>query len=149
MTARRIFLPIDFIPVTIRPDADNTDGSWTTDSGGTTLFAALDETVADDADYIQSALRPSNDLCKIGLSDPSGTMTEPMKVRYRYKKDLAGDGSIELRVRLLQGTTQITSWTHSNIAASFVTAEQTLSSGEFASITDFTDLYLEFRGNQT
>jgi hypothetical protein len=50
---------------------------------------------------------------------------------------------------LLQGTTQIASWTESNIDTAYVTRERVLSGGEFAAISDFTDLFLEFRANLT
>lgn len=138
-------LPIAGTPVVLlylRPDADSIDGSWTNELGGTTLFSSIDESVADDADYIQSSALPSMDVAKIGLSNPSARVTSPVKVRYRYKKDSAA--AADLTVRLLQGATQIASWTHSGISSSFVTTEQTLSGPEFASITDFDDLYIEF-----
>jgi Concanavalin A-like lectin/glucanases superfamily len=129
----------------MRPDADDTDGTWTDQSGGTSLFAAIDETVVDDADYIQSVQAPVNDLCKIRISDPSVAPGQPFKVRYRYKK--TGTAAIDLRVRLLEGTTVIATWTHSDIGTDFLTTTQTLSGGEFASITDFNNLYIEFRAN--
>lgn len=117
-------------------------------SGTAALYEAINETSYNDADYIQSAANPSNDLCKIALGDPSVTAGQPMVVRYRIGKSHAA-GVLDLRVRLLQGTTEIASWTETNIAQSYTTVERTLSSGEFAAISDFTDLYLEFRANQT
>ena len=43
-----------------------------------------------------------------------------------------------------QGTTTIAQWEDDDIGTSFVTVEQSLTDGEFSSITDFTDLYLQF-----
>jgi len=51
--------PIDLS--VIQPDADSVDGSWTDQAGGTSLFAAIDEMVTDDVDYIVSSRLPSTD----------------------------------------------------------------------------------------
>jgi len=126
----------------LRPDADDTDGGWTDSSGGTSLFDKIDEVSLDDADYIRSALEPVHDICKIRLSDPGVTVSEPAKVRYRYRK--RGDASADLTVSLLQGLTAIATWTHSDIAVTFTTAEQTLTTPQFTAISDFTNLFLQF-----
>lgn len=131
------------VVIFLRPDADSVDGGWTNESGGTTLFSSIDETTANDTDYIQSATNPASDICKISLGDTAVPLIAPVYVRYRYKKDNAGQ-TMALTVRLLEGTTQIASWTHTNISTSFVTAEQTLTTGELAAITDFNNLFLEF-----
>lgn len=132
----------------LRPDADITAGGWLNEVGGVTLFSSIDEVVAGDADYIVSGSSPVNDSCEIRLSDPGSLAAQPAKVRYRYWRTGAA-GSMELRVRLLQGATQITSWTHSAITSTHTTTEQTLSTPEFAAITNFNDLRLEFRANKT
>lgn len=135
----------DGLPPFIRPDADSSDGTWTDQVGGTSLFAAIDESVAADTDYIRSAIAPANDVCKISLSDPSETPSEPVTVVYRYRKN--GTTQINLRVRLLQGVTEIASWTHNDITESFVDGEQELTGLQFAAISDFDDLFLEFTAN--
>jgi hypothetical protein len=128
--------------VFLRPDADSIDGGWTNELGGTELFASIDESVASDTDYIQSSINPVSDVAKISLSDPSTAVTTPVKIRYRYKKSEAA--ATNLTVRLLQGAVEIAAWTHTDISASFVTTEQTLTAPQFASITNFNDLYIEF-----
>lgn len=46
-------------PQYARPSSDSSVGTWTTDLGGTTnLYATIDETAFDDADYIQSIAAP-------------------------------------------------------------------------------------------
>jgi hypothetical protein len=127
------------------PDGDVIDGGWTNELGGTVLFTSIDEAVIDDADYIRSSTNPVADLCKVSISDPFTVATEPMSVNYRYKK--SGFPVLNLRVRLLQGATEIAAWTHNDISSSFVTETQPLSSGQFSSITNFNDLYLEFTAN--
>lgn len=130
----------------LQPDADSTDGGWTDQSLGTSLFAAIDEIISSDADYIQSNTNPVIDICKIRLSDPTGTPTQPFIVLYRYCK--AGLSTKGLRVRLLQGTAEIASWLHNDLTEIFVVAEQTLTAAQFAAITDFTNLFLEFSAGE-
>ena len=50
---------------TARPDADDgTDGNWTDQAGGTSLYAAIDEASADNATtFIQSTDDSSDDIC--------------------------------------------------------------------------------------
>src|SRR5215211_1818372 len=144
----RARVPLLYATVTavvfLRPDADSTDGGWTNEAGSNVdLFASIDEASANDADYIQSAASPNSDVCKISLGDSAFALIAPVYVRYRYKKSDAAQ-TMALTVRLLEGTTQRASWAHTDISTSFVTAEQTLTEGELAAITDFNNLFLEF-----
>ena len=91
----------------LAPDADITDGGWLTDTGGTSLFAAIDETVASDTDYIVSS-DTDTDTCEIRLSDPSMTLARPFSVAYRYKR--IGTDTPTLRVQLMEGATSRASW---------------------------------------
>jgi hypothetical protein len=128
----------------LQPDADSIDGTWTDQSGGTSLFAALDEIVPDDNDYIQSTFQPtfnSPDVCKIRLSDPTSTPGQPFNVEYRYQR--VGYQPLTLTVRLLQGNTIIASWFH-ELQSDLLVAERTLTAAQFASISDFNDLFLQF-----
>jgi hypothetical protein len=128
---------------TLRPDADSSTGSWTNESGASTLYASIDETSASDTDYIKSGTG-SNDVCKIRLSNPGGAVTSPMVISYRYYKEANNATVVNLRVRLLQGTTEIAAWEHTGISNTPAVANQTLTSPQFAAITDFDDLFLEF-----
>jgi hypothetical protein len=130
---------------TIRPSADDTDGNWTNEAAGTTLYTSIDESAASDVDYIQSGDDPANDLCKIKLASPVGTPLEPFYVRFRFKKD--GVSEMNLTVRLFEGASTIASWAYADIADTYVTEEETLTAPQFASITDFTNLYLTFTAN--
>src|SRR5215204_2014546 len=126
----------------LRPNADAVDGNWTNQAGSNVaLYDSLDETVASDTDYIQSPTNPINEVCKIALGDPSGALAEPFVLRYRYN-NISG---AQLKIRLLQGTTEIASWTETT--AGWNTSERTLTSPQFAAITDFTDLYVELKAN--
>jgi hypothetical protein len=125
--------------------ADSSDGTWTNNASGTILYTAIDEVAPSDADYIQSALNPVNDICKIKIGTTESGFLEPFTVSYRFGKIGAGSGT--LTIRLLQGTTQIASWEEASPSETLVTRNRTLTNGEFTSITDFTDLYFEFKAN--
>ena len=132
----------------LRPDGDDTDGRWTNENNGLVLFSSIDEVVADDSDHIRSGDTPAADICKISLSNPvevdaNGAHT----IRYRYRKD-AVSNPLDLTVRLVQGVTTIASWNHTNIGESVVEAEQTLTAGQRANITDYDDLFFEFEADQ-
>jgi hypothetical protein len=140
---RPLFKPSS-VPLFLRPDMDDSDSGWTTQSGGTTnLYVAIDEpSPASDADYIQSSANPVSDIVRFSISDPTAPVVAPFNVRYRYGTFSAGTATIT--VRLKQGTTLIKQWVHTDATTTFQTVTQTLSSGEFASITDFTNLFVEF-----
>jgi hypothetical protein len=128
-----------------RPDSDVSAGSWT----ATPLWSKIDEVSADDADFVTSSTGTST--CEAGLSnvaDPA--VSTGHVVRYRYQRGAGGSGTdVDLRVRLLQGTTQIGSWSHNNIGAGFTTAAQTLTGPQADAITDYSDLRLEFQRTGT
>jgi hypothetical protein len=137
-------------PQTAAPDGDIATGTWTTDTGATATFAAIDESTASDADYDQSSLNPvTTDTFRVSL----GNVTDPAVstghiVKYRYGKDVAGGDAMTLVVRLMQGATQISSWTHTDVPAGFTDAVQTLSGTEADSITDYTNLDLVFEATK-
>ena len=130
--------------VYLRPDADASNSGWSTQAGGTTnLYQMVDETSPDDADFIRSSVNPTSDIVRFRLSDPTSSLTEPFNVSYRYSKTDAA--SCTITARLKQGSTTIKTWVHTDASVmTFKTVTQTLSSGEFASITDLTDLFIEF-----
>lgn len=139
---------IAFNSVVNAPTSDVSVGAWTTDSGATSnLYASIDESVANDADYIQSELSPSASASKVRLA----SMTDPAvsyghTVTYRIAKS-AGN-QINMVVRLKQGGTTIASWSHTNVSTTWTEYTQTLSDSEANSITDYTTLDLEFEGTQ-
>jgi hypothetical protein len=132
--------------VTVYPASDVTDGTWTDQSGGTSLYAAIDEALADDADYIKSTMLASgaSDTCEVLL----GSLTAPdvdtnHTVRYRYRSQ--GAATMNLTVSLRQGaSTEIAAWTHNGVGSSFVNAAQSLTELQASNITDYSDLRLRF-----
>jgi hypothetical protein len=135
---------------TALPDGDVATGNWTTDTGATATFAAIDESTASDADYDQSDLNPvTTDTFRVSLADVSDpAVSTGHVVKYRYGKDVAGGDRMDLVVRLMQGGTQIVAWTHTDVPAGFTTASQTLSGTEADSITDYTNLDLVFEATK-
>jgi hypothetical protein len=131
--------------VYLRPDTDASNSGWTDQAGGTTnLYLTVDEAApANDADYVKSSLNPTADVIRFRISDPSSAIAGPFSVSYRY--GIVGSGVLTITASLKQGTTLIRSWVHTDATTTFKTVTQTLSSGEFASITDFTDLFMEFQ----
>ena len=132
-------LPVGGVTVTAqyaRPTSDVSAGTWTA-STGSDLYAMLDETTANDADYISTV---NASTCEVTL----GTLTDPASstghvVRYRIAADSGG-----IIVRLRQGTTTIASWTHNPAPSSLTTYAQTLTGGEADSITNYAALKLQF-----
>ncbi len=129
----------------IRPDGD-ISGAWSPSSGGD-LFAMIDESPVDDADYIESAETPVNQVAEVTL----GNCTDPLKsdghmVRYRYHKGQGG-GQVDLTVLLLQGGTTIATFSHTNIPTAVTEAFQALSAAQADAITDYSDLRLRFTAN--
>lgn len=133
--------------ISISPNADVSDGSWTNEVGSNVnLYASIDEATANDTDYIKSGNNPANDLAEVALSDPAFQLTAPVIAKYRYKKE--GTAQIDLTVRLMQGATQIAAWSHTNISTSYVDAAQILTAPQVAAITDPLNLRFQFEANK-
>lgn len=100
----------------VRPSSDIVTGGWS--STGSTLYEAIDETTASDADYISSST--SGQIARIAL----GSTTDPgvdtgHVLRYRA----ASDGDRGLIVRVKQGSTVIAERTP-NLAPAIWTSKQ-------------------------
>jgi hypothetical protein len=125
-----------------RPDADDTDGSWTDKSGGTTLYTSIDEASADDATtFIKSTDDTgSNDVCIVRLSDVSAPATSGTYIKYKaLTEDATGSGPPGLKLELLQGSTvKATTTNYSVDTSSFTAYSYTIS--DVSGISDWTDL---------
>ena len=127
-----------------RPDADDTDGSWTDKSGGTTLYTSIDEASADDATtFIKSTDDTgSSDECIVRLSDVSAPATSGTYIKYKaLTEDATGSGPPGLKLELLQGSTVKATTTNYSVDTSSWTAySYTIS--DVSGISDWTDLYM-------
>jgi hypothetical protein len=123
-----------------RPASTVTPGAWVP-SSGSDLAAMLDEPTADSSDYISTV---STEPCEIALNpviDP-GTSSGQV-VRYQAWSP-NGSGII---VRLKQGTDIIASWVHDVLPASPTIFAQSLTTLQCDSITNYSDLRIEFEGS--
>ena len=133
--------------------------SWTDSSGGaTTIWNAINETVQDDADFIQSQLLPTSGLWYVvklsSIGDPLTSANHVVSYSYERSSE-AGGGAIDIEVELRQQYistvspgTSIASWTHVTISTSWTSQTQTLSAAQADAITDYSSLYLVFKPKQ-
>lgn len=141
-----------------RPSTDTTRDNWEEDDGTTTsIFDQIDESSADDGDYIRTGLAPTSDVYVTKLT----TLEDPVSssghtVRVRRSKDAAGGATINLTVELrqaytnegAQGTLIATVMSAVAIDENWTTTTYNLSGAEADAITDYTNLYLRFLANQ-
>lgn len=140
-----------------RPNADASIGNWEDELGGTSdIFNSIDESSPNDSDYITSEFGPSSSPYAAALS----AVTDPNvhtghTVRYRARKDPSAGAQIDLTVELREGYvsegspgTLIATDSQADLPTSFTTFSFTLSTGEAATITDYSDLFLRFVADQ-
>src|SRR5215207_958509 len=100
----------------VYPTSDVSDGGWTDQAGGGSLFAVLDETTRDDADYVKSSINPVIDPFEVALGDPPGLFDT---LRFPVGKEFNNSIRIDITVALMQGATEIASWTYPDVAFGF------------------------------
>jgi hypothetical protein len=123
-------------PQLLAPVSDVSAGGWTA-SSGSDLYAMLDESAYNDADYIVSSTASACTLAFAAGSDP-GVSTGHV-LRYRL---LAGSGSVTAKLK--QGTTTIATFGPHTLTGAAQDFAQTLSAGQADSITDYSALRVEF-----
>lgn len=142
----------------LRPSADTLRDNWSEDDATTdALYAEIDESSPADADYIQTQLVPTNDVyvTKLTSADDPGVSTGHT-VRVRRSKSAAAGAQIDLTIQLRQGYVSEGSLgtliaavaTLTNISETWTDTAYTLSGAEADAITNYSDLYLRFVGNQ-
>jgi hypothetical protein len=100
------------------------------------LYAKVDEASASDADFISAT---GTTHCELALSSLSEPGTGDVTIRVRYRK-AAGAADSTLTATLVEGTTVIATEEFSVTSTSWTTGSFVLTSGEVASITDWTNL---------
>jgi len=140
-----------------RPDNDLVDGAWLNQAGSNVnMYQSIDESSADDADYVKSETAPSSSAMAVNLSNVEDPLSSTGHIiRYRYQKSASGGAQINLTVQLRQGYTTegaqgtlIHSEVHSNIPNGWTAGTFTLSSGEADAITDYNDIQFRFVATQ-
>lgn len=122
------------------PASDITAGQWLPSTGGV-LATTIDESPADDADYVYTLAQGA--VCEVKLGAGSTPGAGSFVVSYRA---MSAYGQ-PVYVELVQGSTVIASWTDTPTAA-FALYTHTLTAPEAASISAFTDLRLRFTSLQ-
>jgi hypothetical protein len=123
----------------VRPDGDLSTGTWHV----APLYPKVDELLADDSDYIESALDPVNDTCRLSLTngyDPF--ISTGHKLRFRARKDQPDASAVTLTARLKQGATTIRQ-VQVSVPDAWTTYEFTLTGAEADAITDYNALEVE------
>jgi hypothetical protein len=133
----------------LRPSSDISDGSWTDQAGGASLYAAIDELAPDDTDYARSSVSPAvadtfEVLLAAGTNPGTSDDGAAHRIRCRCSKNLGGGDNLDATVSLVQGTTVIATRTYSNVSDLVYERELVLSDAEANAITDYTDLRLRF-----
>ena len=122
----------------VRPSATTTAGAWSA-SGAATLHAAINETPASDAEFITTSGATVGKFKIASASNPGTTSGHTFSFRAK------GDGASALKVDLVQGdpSETIIKTTTVTPGTSFALYTVNLSSGEAATITDYSQLYFK------
>jgi hypothetical protein len=133
------------VAVFARPSQDISRGSWVTNSGGTAnLWATIDEAVADDADWVQSALG-DNTVYEVKLSSVApAIIARQHLISLRGRKDQAAGNQKGVTVGLYQGTTLIASQDFPTLTATVNQENISLPKSIADNITDYADLRIRF-----
>lgn len=126
---------------TIRPASDITKTNVTDEAGATTnLYTKIDEAILNPADYVKFVETGVFETKLSSAATPPGG--SGLQVDYVLG---LGDGATTSTwdVYLIQNTTQKAHWTDT-VTADQTAKTHTLTGGEFASISDWTDLRLRF-----
>ena len=146
------------MPQFARPSADTTIGNFTDSGGGTTnIFQSIDESSANDSDFIRSPTSPSSEVYVCALSsvtDPSLSTGHIM--RMRTSVDQASQESLDFTQQLRQGYTNegspgtlIASQSRTGVTSTTWTdSSYTLSGAEADAITNYASLYYRFVVNK-
>lgn len=130
--------------VGVLPASDISVGNWKTEAGATSnLFQSLDETNANDADYIISELAPNQSAVEIkfaSATDPA--VSDRHYVTYRYGKTVNNGRRVDQVIYFKSGATVIAQWTHTDVPYGITEVTQLLTSTQTDAITDYTDLRL-------
>jgi len=122
-----------------RPSSDIlTDSIWSP-STGTDLYSCVNETSSNDSPDVRTT-SSSTGYDELGLS----TVTDPEVntdhvLTYRCRRNPT-NRAITFVMRLMQGSTEIASWTHTNEPNAYTTYNQELSTAQADAITDYSAL---------
>ncbi|MBI5145754.1 MAG: fibronectin type III domain-containing protein [Thaumarchaeota archaeon] len=139
-----------------RPNSDISKGLWTDTSGGNgngIMYDEVNEVTQSNNNYAASRNLGSGTASDTWVAGLSG-VNDPLvsnnhQVKYAYKKSANSGSTLRLAVTLLQGSTTIATWTHSNISSGWVLRTQTLTAAQTNTISDYANLRLQFTATCT
>ncbi len=134
----------------LRPVSDRQiAGAWVKESGAVSLlYQAIDETVASDADYIQSPSKPDSTMFyDVSLSTAQIPQAGAHTLRYRLGKGSTAGQQVNFTVSLRRSSDNvvIATFTHVDIGTA-TTYTQVLTAGQIANINYGTGTYIHFDG---
>jgi len=142
------------MPQYARPDADTTISNFTDAGAGTTnIFQSIDESSANDSDYIRSPTSPASEFYVCRLSDVTDpALSTGHTMRMRTSVDQASQETLDFTQQLRmtyvnEGSpgTLIASQSRNGVTSTTWTdSSYTLSGGEADAITDYTALFFRF-----
>jgi hypothetical protein len=124
-----------------RPSVDISRGSWTNNTGSTTnLWATIDEIVADDADYVISAIG-ANSTYEVQLSSvPPAVIPRNHLLVLRGRKDQSGGNTKGVTIDLAQGSTVIGTLPFPDLPFAIQQQNIDIPKSMSSGITDYSDL---------
>lgn len=131
-----------------RPSSDVSTTGWVPSSGGD-LYAVIDESSANDSDYIRHQYTGGGNHAEVLLSsvtDPISSINHTVRARIKVDFNLASSvPTILVQVALKQGATTIATGSTPNMGDGvWYDVAFTLSGAETDSITNYADLRLRF-----
>lgn len=127
---------ISSTPQILVPIEDISTGAWTPSSGAE-LYPMLDEAVADHGDFIQAN---SAGECEVRLTAPNPPTAGTYTIKYWARRGSSPD----LILKVMEGATQIATWTDVSVPTTNTLFSRDLTTEEKALITDPTNLRLRF-----
>lgn len=122
----------------LRPDSDIALNGWSAVNAAS-LYAALDEITADDADYIQSPDPAGGIACEVSLD--GSDITAPVGFWYRASK--IGAAGLTLTIKVMEGSTERAVRTRV-LTDAFATYQETLTPAEIAAVTNWANVTIRF-----
>ncbi len=130
---------------TMLPVQDIVQGNWKNENNSTPLYPSVSKLTQNDATYISGEPDGTIDVTRMKLDASPYSNAAALIIKYRLTKyPTISSTPVDLVVTLQQNTTNIATWTHSNVSAIPVIVEHVLSVGQIGTITDLDDLYVVF-----
>ena len=124
--------------ITVLPQSDTYTTQWTP-SSGTDHYALIDETTANDADYISATAAGQTDEVRLASMTAPQASTD-LLINYRVQ-GIVGSATVTMSLRQGSGGTLIATDTAKNTDNTY---QLVVPAATWASVTDWTDLRLRF-----